>query len=128
MTLQRRALVTGSRDFPELDLVDAFVDRLDADVTLVVGDARGVDARARARAEARGLAVEPHPVTDEEWALYGKRAGPMRNRRMVESLHRGDRVQAFWDGRSRGTAGTVEMARARRDIAVEVTVRRAPTT
>jgi len=104
-------LITGSRSFPDLPLVDAFVDSLPSDTILVVGDADGVDARAFLRARGRGLVVEEHPVTTEEWALFGPRAGPNRNRFMLGTLHRGDRVQAFWDGESRGTWGTVQMAR-----------------
>lgn len=120
-----RVLITGSRGFSDLALVDAFVDGLEPDVIVVVGDADGVDTRAKARAEQRGLTVDPHPVTEEEWRLLGRRAGPARNRRMLDTLHRGDRVQAFWDGQSPGTRGTVEMAKEpRRGLRIDVIERR----
>ncbi len=48
-------------------------------------------------------------VSKEEWAKYGKSAGPRRNKRMIETAKAyADDVEtlkglAIWDGKSRGT-------------------------
>lgn len=53
--------------------------------------------------------VVPHPVPAWAWAMLGRRAGPMRNRYMIEHV-RPDAVIAFRGGR--GTAVTVAIAEA----------------
>ena len=52
-----------------------------------------------------GYAVERHPA---KWQLYGKAAGPIRNRTMIMSA---DYVICFWDYQSRGTASLIEYAK-----------------
>ncbi len=51
----------------------------------------------------------------------GRRAGPERNIRMLDSTP--DLVLAFWDGQSRGTRHTISEAR-RRNITVRVVTER----
>lgn len=41
------------------------------------------------------------------WQLHGKAAGPIRNEVMVQICHR---VVAFWDGESRGTLNSINLA------------------
>ena len=45
--------------------------------------ATGVDESYATAARGLGVAVVPHPVTDEGWDRLGKRAGPIRNAEMV---------------------------------------------
>ena len=104
---KKRIAIVGSRDFKRLDLVRAFVDSLPLDVVVVSGGARGVDRAAELRAAVRGIEVQSWPVTDEEWRSLGRRAGPMRNREIIKDC---DEVVAFWDGESRGTEGTINLA------------------
>jgi hypothetical protein len=47
--------IVGSRDFPRLDVVNAFVHRLHKNTEVVSGGARGVDRAAVTTAKARGL-------------------------------------------------------------------------
>lgn len=108
-----KVAIVGSRDFSELARVDAYVDALPADTVVVSGGARGVDRRAEQRARARGLEVVS---LSADWARHGKRAGFLRNREIVATV---DRVVAFWDGVSPGTASTIELAR-RTGKAVEI--------
>jgi hypothetical protein len=101
----------GSRDYSDLRAVWRFVATLPAGAVVVSGGARGVDQAAEAAARARPDLPAPvvHRVSDEEWRLYGKRAGPMRNRRLVGDVHY---LIAFWDGASRGTRDSIEYARS----------------
>lgn len=100
-----RIAVVGSRDYPDLDQVRGYVGELPADTHVVSGGARGVDRAAELAARARGL---PVTIMRADWARFGRSAGFRRNALLVRAV---DRVVAFWDGRSRGTAGTIEMAR-----------------
>lgn len=105
-----RVAIVGSRDFPRLGLVDAAVERLselahwvDGGITVVSGGARGVDARARVAASICHLPFEEMPA---DWSL-GRRAGYLRNEAMISSV---DEVIAFWDGESRGTKHSIDLA------------------
>lgn len=107
-----RLIVTGTRH-GRADLravLDAFVaDHGEPDLVLV-GDARGVDAQARAWAITRGLR---HQVFLANWQAHGLRAGPLRNAAMVAAAEPGDWCLALPDARSRGTWDCVRRARAR---------------
>lgn len=72
---------------------------------IVSGGATGVDQAAVGEAKRLGM---PYEVHLPDWRAHGKRAGAVRNSRIVESA---DEVAAFWDGTSRGTAITMEMAK-----------------
>jgi predicted Rossmann fold nucleotide-binding protein DprA/Smf involved in DNA uptake len=97
--------IVGSRDFHDPQAVTDFVASLPSDAVIVSGGARGVDTWAERAALARGLSVEVHKAN---WDAYGKRAGFVRNFLIVKSA---DRVVAFWDGRSKGTAHSIRVAR-----------------
>jgi hypothetical protein len=97
--------IVGSRDYHDPSAVQACVSSLPPDTIVVSGGARGVDSWAERAARARGLAVEIHPAN---WDAYGKRAGFVRNYEIIKSA---DRVVAFWDGRSKGTAHSIRVAR-----------------
>jgi len=76
------------------------------DVTCIVsGGAVGADSLARDLALALGINYyEVRP----EWKTYGRAAGPVRNKEIVE---KSEAVIAFWDGKSKGTANTIGYAR-----------------
>lgn len=99
-----RIAIVGSREFRSLELVDAFVATLAPGDIVVTGGARGVDRRAERAAKARGLKVE---IFLPDWDGYGKQAGLRRNALMVSVA---DHVVAFWDGRSRGTKFSMDLA------------------
>ena len=101
--------VVGSREFPDLDLVWTFVEkvaRARPDTIIVSGGARGVDTVAAAAARMSGLKVEE---LRPDWNAHGILAGFERNSRIVESC---DRMVAFWDGVSGGTRDSIEKAAA----------------
>jgi hypothetical protein len=101
----RKVAIVGSRAFRRPEWVVGYVNRLPPDWTVVSGGAYGVDTWAEAAAVRRGLAVE---VYRPDWKAHGKAAGAIRNRQIVEAA---DWVVAFWDGESKGTAITMELAR-----------------
>lgn len=108
-----RVAIVGSRDYPDLAEVRRYVGTLPPDTVVVTGGARGVDRVAADEAESRGLAVVIHCA---KWDDEGRSAGYRRNIRIVEDC---DRVVAFWDGGSRGTQHTIDIAR-RKGRPVEV--------
>ncbi len=99
-----RVAIVGSRDYPDIDHVLAYVRLLPPESVVVSGGARGVDEAAEAAALECGHRVESIAA---DWKNRGRRAGPERNAKVVE---RADRVVAFWDGKSRGTLDTIRKA------------------
>ena len=98
----------GSRDMRPgwTTLIDKCVSRHDKDRTLVVsGGATGVDSIAITAATLHGLHTA---VIDALWGPLGKRAGYVRNQFVVAIV---DLVVAFWDGESKGTKHTIDLAR-----------------
>lgn len=110
-----RLLVTGSRDWAERDLITEvlfnFRDLCAAsgqDVTLVSGACpTGADRMAEEIAQGTAWRVERHPA---DWERYGKRAGFLRNREMVNLG--ADQCYAFIKDGSRGATMTAELAAA----------------
>jgi len=126
MTLPRTILVTGARDWRDArhvtEVLDQAAEQAEGGVRLLVGDAPGADAHARAWAEARGVPVEVFPARWAQMAAEGKprrAAGPERNRAMLDRLDQaeGERlVVAVHDdlnGRSKGTRQCAGEARRR---------------
>lgn len=105
-----RILVTGSRDWPDVDMVEigliTAATRADDDITLVSGACpTGADAQAERFALGWGWTVEQHPA---DWAQYGLRAGYLRNAEMVDAG--ADVCVAFIKHNSRGASMTLQLA------------------
>ncbi len=126
MTRPTTILVTGARDWPDPHQVAQALNRAaeqaTGEVRLLVGDATGADAHARAWAERHGVAVEVFEARWSQMPAEGKprrAAGPARNRAIVDRLDQADGarlVVAFHDdldGRSRGTRHCAGEARRR---------------
>ena len=104
----KRVAVVGSRGFSDREKLFADLDRARGewgDFEVVSGGARGADSLAEEWALARGLPVRVFPA---DWNRWGKSAGFRRNRTIVENA---EVLIAFWDGESRGTANTIDIAR-----------------
>jgi predicted Rossmann fold nucleotide-binding protein DprA/Smf involved in DNA uptake len=99
--------VVGGRDFTDYDLLEKEVDDLikknSLPVCIVSGGAAGADSLAEKYATEKGLETV---VYKPDWSL-GKRAGPLRNQKIVNGS---DEVIAFWDGKSPGTKSTIQLA------------------
>lgn len=102
-----RILVCGGRDYTDEAAAWRALDKLHAErgVTVIIeGGALGVDRFARNWAVAHGVDTRTFYA---DWDKYGKRAGPLRNARMIDE-GRPDGVVAFLGGR--GTADMIRQA------------------
>ena len=72
---------------------------------IVSGGAKGTDTLAEKFAHAHEI---PTMIFLPEWDVYGKRAGFIRNEKIIKYA---DEVIAFWDGKSRGTKSSIDLAK-----------------
>lgn len=112
MTDPYRILVTGSRDWTDRDRVWLELGNavapvpVDRELVIVHGHCpHGADALADEWARKYGATVERHPAN---WRLEGKRAGFIRNARMVNLG--ADVCLAFIKNGSRGASHTARLA------------------
>lgn len=102
-----RTIIAGSRSATEAQVREAFykcpwTGFISA---IVSGAAPGADTVGEHLAAERDLPVLQFPA---DWKQFGKRAGPIRNRKMAESA---EALLAVWDGKSRGTVNMISTAR-----------------
>jgi hypothetical protein len=71
--------------------------------TIVSGGAEGSDTMGKQFAFEHGIDYIEHPA---EWNKHGKRAGMIRNQLIVDDC---DQALVFWDYRSPGTRGTINL-------------------
>ena len=101
-----KIVVTGSRDWTDTARIRRALQAVPGGPhVLLHGDCRGADRIAAGIARNLCWKVEAFPA---RWDLYGKAAGPIRNREMLEE--RPDLVLAFPLPGSQGTADCVEKA------------------
>lgn len=105
-----RVIVCGGRDFNDRELCFASLDRfLPEECEIVSGNAKGADSFGEEYAAEHSIRLA---VFKPDWGKYGRAAGPVRNRQMLEyALEKKAMVIAFWDGRSRGTKNMIDQAR-----------------
>jgi hypothetical protein len=108
-TARKQWLITGTRyGRPDLrEHLEATLGKYGRPYRILVGDARGVDAAARVWSEKNCI---PCLVMKADWGLLRRRAGIVRNERMVAKARPGDLCLAFphWTGSS----GTTHCANA----------------
>lgn len=108
----RRVVIGGHRDYYDYaefsQAVDLYLANIIKQYTIIIvsGHCRGTDMMGERYAREHGLQCEVFPA---EWDKYGKPAGPIRNRIMVE---RSDYVIAFWTGGGRGTKSLISLAKS----------------
>jgi hypothetical protein len=97
----------GSREWTDAGHVYRVLAEYASESPIVAhGTARGADRLIDQAALALGYQVLPFAA---HWSRYGKRAGIIRNREMLDTVHP-DLVIVFWDGKSRGTADLLAAA------------------
>ena len=116
--LPNRVIIAGSRTFDDYDslvyLVDSTLATLGVDsnsTEIVSGTAKGADSLGEKYANDRGIKIKQFPAL---WKRYGKSAGMIRNREMLEYINQDGYngvVLAFWDGKSRGTYNTIQQGK-----------------
>jgi hypothetical protein len=103
-----RIAIVGSRDFPDLDMVRRYVERLPPGTVVVSGGAPGPDKVAEDRAKELGLATSIHKA-DWDHTIPRAKAGPIRNSAVVKDC---EALVAFWTGaeQSKGTLDVIRKA------------------
>lgn len=107
-------LVVGSRTFHDYDLLcgklDFMLQNQGGKIIIVHGGGKGADMLAERYAKYRAYDEIVFPA---DWKKYGKKAGYIRNREMHEFISHFKKrgVVAFWDGKSKGTAHSFELAK-----------------
>jgi hypothetical protein len=98
--------IIGSRSFSDKPTLEHSINDLNLKIdTVVSGGAIGADRLGEEWAKNQGINVELHLP---EWAKYGRSAGVIRNKAIVQSC---DFCLAFWDGKSKGTNSTIELCK-----------------
>lgn len=99
--------VIGSRDFSDYGLLESTLASLPGITRIVSGGAKGADSLVEIYARQHQI---PLVVFKADWKQYGKGAGIVRNRQIIEAA---EMVVAFWDGVSKGTASTLALAKTK---------------
>lgn len=118
-----RVVVTGDRHWDDKWIIERMLtamadvaDRVDEDLVVIEGGARGADLIAQ-RWHEHGPEDDGivHVTVEAEWDVHGHRAGPIRNRRMIDE-YEPDVVLAFHDdlNESKGTKNCVAYAKEKR--------------
>lgn len=103
-----RVLFCGSRNWTDQVAILNALNELPADTVIIHGGARGADEMAGKMAEdILGLEVE---VYEADWERYGRAAGPIRNKQMLDEGKPG-LVIAFLKPGSKGTKHMIKIAR-----------------
>lgn len=116
--------IIGSRDFPDMKFVENIVKTLCKDypdVTIVSGGARGVDKLA---IDCAITMKRKYKIFPADWAnlnypdaiirtrtdggKYDAKAGMRRNKLIIDYA---EFIIAFWDGKSKGTLNSIDLAR-----------------
>jgi predicted Rossmann fold nucleotide-binding protein DprA/Smf involved in DNA uptake len=105
--------VVGSRDFKDKNFVqESTLKIFESGDIFISGGAKGVDSWAE-EAINRFSAEFPNSDSIEKkiflpnWDKYGKSAGYIRNKLIINEA---DFVLAFWDGKSKGTKHSIDLA------------------
>jgi len=105
-----RVLITGSREWNNISLIKSELNKLfdnwGTEVILISGHCpKGADAICENIGKELGWTLEIHPA---DWAQYGKPAGFIRNKNMVDLG--ADICLAFIRNGSRGASSTAKLA------------------
>jgi len=100
--------IVGTRTFTDYIFLEKSVLN-NYDITtisnIISGGATGADTLAEVFAKKYSI---PIIIYKPDWKLYGRGAGPIRNKIIIDSS---DTVIAFWDGISPGTKNSVDLAK-----------------
>lgn len=107
-----KILICGSRSISDTKFINQqinlYLKELSLDIKEVViieGGARGVDTIAKYWAMFNNIPYEEYPA---DWNKYGKSAGIVRNKIMVENANY---VLILWDGKSKGTKNDIDLCK-----------------
>lgn len=76
-----------------------------SEVFVIVGCARGVDKHIRDFCKSKNI---PHKKIKAEWSKYKRRAGIIRNKKMINYVYKPTNAFFMYDGESPGTSNMIE--------------------
>jgi hypothetical protein len=100
--------VIGSRTFNDYSLLKEKLDEISKSIQIteiISGGAKGADSLAEKYAREKGLLTH---IIKPDWEKFGKSAGFRRNQ---DIINESDFCLAFWDGQSKGTLHSIELAK-----------------
>ena len=101
-----KVIIAGSRSIESYLTVKTAIEKSGFPVGEVVsGTAQGADEIGEYWAEKHNVPIKQFPA---DWAKLGNRAGMIRNGEMADYA---DALVLVWDGKSRGSAGMLEIAK-----------------
>jgi len=105
----KRILICGDRNWDNWKVIEDFIKNLPKDTIIIDGKCRGADKIASYIATKYGLVILEFPA---DWNKYGKAAGPIRNKQMLDEA-KPDLVVAFYNNieASKGTKCMIELAK-----------------
>lgn len=103
-------MICGGRDFSNKELcfssIQKFIEEENLDYSQIIileGECpTGADSFAKEFAILHNILFEKYPA---DWKKYGKAAGPIRNKEMVNNC---DCCLAFWNYKSKGTKSSID--------------------
>jgi predicted Rossmann fold nucleotide-binding protein DprA/Smf involved in DNA uptake len=96
--------IIGSRDFSDYEIVKQEFLKLKEVTRIISGGAKGADALAEKISNEFDI---PITIYKPDWNQFGRSAGPIRNKLIISDA---DYVLAFWDGVSKGTKSSIDIA------------------
>lgn len=104
--MKHKLIIAGTRDFNDYQLLhDTLLPFLPYIEEVVSGTCSGADMLGERFAVQHKIPYTRFPAN---WNAYGKSAGPRRNRQMAIYA---TACIVFWDGKSRGTASMIALAK-----------------
>jgi hypothetical protein len=100
--------IIGSRTFNDYDLLCEKLNRINSinKITLIVsGGANGADKLGEKYANENNILTK---IFLPDWEKFGKKAGYLRN---INIINEAECIIAFWDGVSKGTEHSINLAK-----------------
>jgi len=115
--MNKTIIVSGSRDWTNGEIIEkvvaAIIKEFSTDIHIVHGAARGADKHFAWYAYKHGIPTENIHGYPADWKQYGKAAGMIRNREMLDKHTEADLLVAFPLLTSIGTCGMISEASKR---------------
>lgn len=109
----RRIIVAGGVHFNDYKALENTLDEYfkcvsKDEIEIISGHARGADSLGERYAQEHDIKCTVFPA---DWKKYGRAAGPIRNKEMLEyAMEQQAGLVAFWNGESKGTKNMISIA------------------
>ncbi len=109
----RRIIVAGGVHFNDYKALENTLDEYfkcvsKDEIEIISGHARGADSLGERYAQEHDIKCTVFPA---DWKKYGRAAGPIRNKKMLEyAMEQQAGLVAFWNGESKGTKNMISIA------------------